>query len=235
MSNSLSPYIAKFITSDQWRDSKRCLHEIKRKALTKPHTITVYIRINDPYSYLLLQKLQYLVQTFKVSLEFKTVLHLQSIMYPERALWDKNAFIDGQHLAQQHQLNYPQHPPSDCHYHFSDNELTAQLLSWEHQAGFLERALSLFHAFWHNNLQKLKQIISIEVSKDVTLYQSQLHRNEQDLAKYGHYLSATLHYGGEWYWGVDRLYHLKQRLQKLSLNTNITPIAATIIENTSSI
>ena len=31
----------------------------------------------------------------------------------------------------------------------------------------------------------------------------------------GHYLGATFFYGGEWYWGMDRLYHLEQRLREL--------------------
>lgn len=31
----------------------------------------------------------------------------------------------------------------------------------------------------------------------------------------GHYLGATFYYGGEWYWGIDRLYHLEKRLQDL--------------------
>ena len=31
----------------------------------------------------------------------------------------------------------------------------------------------------------------------------------------GHYLGAMFYYAGEWYWGLDRLYHLEQRLQEL--------------------
>ncbi len=31
----------------------------------------------------------------------------------------------------------------------------------------------------------------------------------------GHYLGATFFYAGEWYWGIDRLYHLEKRLQAL--------------------
>ena len=34
-------------------------------------------------------------------------------------------------------------------------------------------------------------------------------------ARLVHYLGATFYYGGEWYWGVDRLYHLEKRLQSL--------------------
>jgi 2-hydroxychromene-2-carboxylate isomerase len=33
----------------------------------------------------------------------------------------------------------------------------------------------------------------------------------------GHYLGATFYYAGEWYWGMDRLHHLEQRLQALGL------------------
>lgn len=31
----------------------------------------------------------------------------------------------------------------------------------------------------------------------------------------GHYLGATFYYGGEWYWGIDRLHHLERRLRQL--------------------
>ncbi|WP_018147780.1 DsbA family protein [Henriciella marina] len=31
--------------------------------------------------------------------------------------------------------------------------------------------------------------------------------------KLGHYLGATFHYQGEWYWGLDRLHYLEARLQ----------------------
>jgi len=33
--------------------------------------------------------------------------------------------------------------------------------------------------------------------------------------KLGHYLGGTLYYGGEWYWGLDRLHYLEARLSQL--------------------
>ncbi len=33
--------------------------------------------------------------------------------------------------------------------------------------------------------------------------------------KWGHYSGATIYYEGEWYWGIDRLHHLEQRLEDL--------------------
>lgn len=36
--------------------------------------------------------------------------------------------------------------------------------------------------------------------------------------KLGHYLGATLYFEGEWYWGLDRLHYLEQRLQEAGLS-----------------
>ena len=45
----------------------------------------------------------------------------------------------------------------------------------------------------------------------------QIDFNQQLRKKWGHYLGATLYYEGEWYWGIDRLHHLEDRLNQLGL------------------
>jgi len=40
------------------------------------------------------------------------------------------------------------------------------------------------------------------------------------LAELGHYQGGMLYYGGEWYWGLDRLHYLEARLSDLGLGTN---------------
>ncbi|WP_405241515.1 DsbA family protein [Lentisalinibacter salinarum] len=39
----------------------------------------------------------------------------------------------------------------------------------------------------------------------------------------GHYLGATLHYEGEWYWGLDRLHYLESRLADLGARRTGAP------------
>lgn len=41
----------------------------------------------------------------------------------------------------------------------------------------------------------------------------------------GHYLGATFHYGGEWYWGIDRLHYLESRLGALGARRADAPAA----------
>jgi 2-hydroxychromene-2-carboxylate isomerase len=42
-----------------------------------------------------------------------------------------------------------------------------------------------------------------------------LARNQRKLQKLGHFNTAMIHYAGEWYWGVDRLHYLTDRLDEL--------------------
>lgn len=49
--------------------------------------------------------------------------------------------------------------------------------------------------------------------------------NDAERSARGHYLSAMVHYGGEWYWGLDRLNHLSRRLEALGLRTVDAPAA----------
>lgn len=45
------------------------------------------------------------------------------------------------------------------------------------------------------------------------------------LLKLGHYQGGMIYYAGEWYWGVDRLHYLEERLQGLGLGKGERPIA----------
>ncbi len=42
-----------------------------------------------------------------------------------------------------------------------------------------------------------------------------LDRGSERLAQLGHYSGSMFYYAGEWYWGVDRLFYLEQRLRDL--------------------
>ena len=215
MSNPIAPYVVQLITSPGLRQLKRKRAERRRIRKKQPHLVTVYLRINDPYSYVLLQVLQSLASRYPLEYDFRTVLNLQPDMYPAPELWQKNAFIDGTYLAALYQLPFPAQPPSSsCE---RDAMMTAQLLHWELQPGYLDNALALFHAYWQSDSAKLDTLVNPAIAGHVECYQHHLQANENLLKSNGHYLSAMLHYGGEWYWGLDRLEHLERRLNAMHL------------------
>ena len=46
---------------------------------------------------------------------------------------------------------------------------------------------------------------------------NRLRQRQRQQQRLGHHLGATRSYAGEWYWGIDRLHHLEQRLQNLGV------------------
>ena len=53
------------------------------------------------------------------------------------------------------------------------------------------------------------------ISKEALLISHRLRK------KWGHYLSGVIYYEGEWYWGIDRLHHLEDRLNGLGLSKKV--------------
>ena len=215
MSNPVVPYITRLVTSAKLKSVKHAMAEKRRKRTRQPHLVTVYLRINDPYSYVLLQVLAQLLSRYPLQYDFRTVLSLQPDMYPAPGLWEHNAFADGAYLAGLYDLQYPTTRPQTTLQR--DNELTAQLLHWELQPGYLENALSLFSAYWQGDDARVDALVDADIASSVECYQHHLQANENLLESNGHYLSGMLHYGGEWYWGLDRLEHLELRLNELGL------------------
>ena len=223
MINLLKPRIIQLITSQWLRNRRRRRAEKRRLANKQTHQITVYLRLNDAHSYLLLQVLEQLAQRYPVSFDFRTVLNLQEDMYPAPALWQSNAFADGAHLGQLYNLRFPTQPPEASEKRTM--QLTAQLLHWELQPGYLENALQLFDAYWQGQEQGqgqgqddiLDKIVDSNISEHEECYRQHLQANEAQLKQQGHYLSGMLHYGGEWYWGINRLEHLELRLNEMGL------------------
>ncbi len=82
------------------------------------------------------------------------------------------------------------------------------------QSDFAETAIAVGAALWRDDAFP----DSAQIDPSTTLV-----KGDARLAKLGHYLGATFHYGGEWYWGIDRLHHLETRLRELRAAKPGTP------------
>lgn len=217
MKKYLISYVTEFLLSDKRIYKNRLNTESKRKRLNQSHTVDVYIAIDDPASYLLLQILPKLKQRYNLTFKFKTVLQKQGDMYPEPQLWDKNVLNDCTRMAELYQLTKPM---NFCLGDKLTQDVSLLLTQLENHPEFLTQAIDIFHAAWQSNAPFIEQVITEQVitdklSADLQELKKQLSTNENDLLDQGHYLSGTLHYGGEWYWGLERLQYLEKRLNAL--------------------
>ncbi|MEM8856909.1 MAG: DsbA family protein [Chloroflexota bacterium] len=218
MSSPVRPYLIQLVLSQRLLEWRRNRAELSRIRNGQPHLVTVYLAIDDPHSYLLLQVLGDLRDRFDIEFEFRSVLNKQTDMFPAPGLWDKNAFNDGEWLAQLYGLKFPvERPNRSAEENF---EFTARLIEWEKRPDFIQNALILFAGYWNED-----KAVAFSSAKDQTKYQDRLFANERRLKVEGHYLSGMLHYGGEWYWGLNRLQYLERRFLKLGVNTEFDTVA----------
>lgn len=212
LSRMLMPFLAKAITSHKLRNLRRGWFEIKRRLAPGLNTVIFYHRVNDPYSLLLLQALPRFLEDFKVRLQIRFVLDLPEDGNPHQELQSKYALEDAKRLAKLHELVFPE----DAQLPSYEDALKASAILLKHQnrPKLLHLVTEVTGALWGCSTTTFqsaaKRYGSLKTNETRTL----LNQATADLVARGHYNSAMLYYGGEWYWGLDRLAHLADRLNK---------------------
>lgn len=215
IANRISPYLSSAITSESLQRVRRAYFEFNRKRRGQTHEVLFFHKVNDPYSYLLLQMLQRLMGDFDIKVKPHIISDLDQNMFPEPGLLEQWSLKDARFLAETFDLEFPETPS------LPDAALCARaekiLLSNEQSDSFLKFAIDVNHALW-NEGEAAIQTLEHEVGRVSDEQREHLLLKSQNiLKKKGHYLSATLYYGGEWYWGADRIIHLAERLKQLNI------------------
>ncbi len=76
---------------------------------------------------------------------------------------------------------------------------------------FPDRAVAVGSALWRGDAATVAAHSPVDAT-------AALAAGDAERRRRGHYFSAMLYFEGEWYWGVDRLNHLEQRLQDLGFD-----------------
>lgn len=198
------PYLAKMLCSNHLRDTKRALFAVPRRLTGKPLQAEVYLEASDPYSYLLVQVLPELMRRYGLKISIHTLAAYQRDMFPDFANWQRNALEDAARLARLYDLKAPARALPGAQR--VDDVRRAILALEQSESGVtqIEGVLTALHRGYE--LQ----------SGHVSDAAAQWAANAGRLRKQGHYLAATIYFEGEWYWGVDRLIHLEQRLNHIT-------------------
>lgn len=212
LSRMLMPLAAQLITSSKLRKFKRGWFEIKRRLVPSLNTVIFYHRVNDPYSYLLLQAMPRFLEDFKVNLQFRFVLDLPENENAQPALLERYALEDARRLACLHDLMLPddvEQPSYEDAFH-----ATAILLKHQNRPKLLHLVTEVTSALWGCSTTTFESCMKRYGTLSDREAQAQIQYATTELQNRGHYNSAMLYYGGEWYWGLDRLGHLADRLNK---------------------
>lgn len=221
--NLLIPHLSRAITSDGNKNLKRGWFELKRKVYPSLNVVTFYHRVNDPYSYLLLQAIPRFLEDFNVPLEIEFVLDLPTDEGSEQLKLEHYALEDAKQLARFHNLVFPKEPkqpsPQDT------LKATSTLLKHKDRPKLLHLITEVTSALWGVSTTTFESCTNRYGGLSEKETRRQIKQAKDRLVNNGHYMSGMLHYGGEWYWGIDRLGHLAERLSKPGIQRDTGDIA----------
>lgn len=209
------------IISHKHLQKQRDRHEKRRiKSATQP-TVEYFHQVDDPYSYLAAQCLVELAQRYDIKLVCHLVTVTSGKNIPEPDLLGKLSRHDACSIASHYGLSFAhasQQPDAQL-----AEQATAILVSLalDKAQSFVEHVAVVTEALWSSDQQSLNalsQELGMASSDQVKHAIKQGNMRRQQL---GHYSSAMFYCDKEWYWGVDRLYHLEKRLAALGIDREV--------------
>lgn len=211
----LMPHISQRLLSRGRLVQQRAKAERKRVAAGLPHQVHYFHQVDDPYSALTAAALQILVARYDIALCPHVVSPPPDAAAPERDKLVAYSRRDAALLARHWGLGYvdPGRQPAER----SLVEVGCALVAAIEDGRFLDVVAPLSQALWLHPDAPLATWEAARGLRQVSPEAWVAHRRASDALrnKWGHYLGATFYYGGEWYWGIDRLHHLELRLQAL--------------------
>ncbi len=205
----LEPWLARLLVSAEVRQMRRQWYGLRQRLAGGGHILDVFLKVSDPYSYLLAVALPDLQRRFAVDVRCHLVHRLPDNMTPEPELWQRNAVADCAALARLYGIPFQAGSafPDAGAVTALERELVALLGAGEDPLPLLGPRL---HALWRGDYEPGEP--GTRVVEDELAIREYFRASENLLARLGHYGSAMVHYEGEWYWGLDRLDHLERRL-----------------------
>lgn len=207
--------ITALLTSPRLRDARRGLASARRRARGGPAVVHYFHQADDPYSQLMLQALPELAANHGVRLELHLVPPPDDAAAPDRERLQAWSRRDARDLAAAVGLEFvdPGHEPDPALVSLANHALAAALSDGRPLESALRAATEIGDALWGGDRETLESLPAAPAGQAAALLQE----GEALRRKLGHYLGATLYFEGEWYWGVDRLGHLEQRLRGAGL------------------
>ena len=179
-----------------------------------PHRLEYFHQVDDPYSHLAAQALQPLLQRYAVELLPRLVRAPTGANLPEPELLPALARHDAALVAPHYGLEFPAPAVAPEE---SRSAPAVRMLAGVPPAQFAEAAVAVGEALHGGDDPALDHLAERYPAVPEDRAQQVLDVGTDRRAALGHYAGAMFHYGGQWYWGVDRLYHLERRWIGLGL------------------
>lgn len=194
------------------RRLRRARATLWRRVSGAPAKVHYFHQADDPYSHLCAQVLSRLVGNYEITLVPHLVSPPHDSAAPERARLAHWSLRDAATLAKAYGLQAPQSSQGGLP-GASAVQATEEALAAALDAGtFVAQAASISAGLWQVTAPGLPHALATPERVAACKTQGDAQRKRT-----GHYLGGTFFYAGEWYWGLDRLHFLEERLREEGL------------------
>ncbi len=186
-----------------------------------PHTLEYFHQVDDAYSHLAAQALQPLLARYGVQLVPHLVAGPSGDNLPEPELLPALGRYDAALVAPHYGLEYPADTPAP------EQSLCLKancILAAVSAADFSAAAVAVGSALLAGDASALESLAGQYGSTSEQQAAQALAAGTARRAELKHYSGGMFYYGGVWYWGVDRLYHLERRWGDLGLGDGAAPL-----------
>jgi len=196
--------VARLVISNRLRRFRHFVARLIRRLRGERREVHFFYQIDDPYSHLLAQRMVHFESQFNVDVVLHLVAAPSDDMAPEREALDRYAARDAHDLAcHMPGLSCPEilSKPSQKSYEFA-------LRAIARLQAVGPALIEIGDLYWRGEEKSLAKRSMMSSSEAHSCVKAGTALRD----KLGHYLGAMLYYEKEWYWGVDRLPYLEQRL-----------------------
>lgn len=194
---------------------QRASAERQRRKAGLPHRVEYFHQVDDGYSHLAGQVLERFRERYDVELVCHLVNAPSGRNAAEPEMLSRLSRYDARQIAPGYGLDFPEHtgPPIE--------ELLCKargILAAHPPADRVALVEPTSRALWRGDHEAMDALVADHGRATDAATASAFAAGDTRRASLHHYSGAMFYYGGEWYWGVDRLYHLEQRLAELALD-----------------
>ena len=201
-----------YVISPKRLAKNRIKVEKQRQANNQRHTVEYFHQVDDGYSHLAAQALAALAERYDIDLQCHLVDGPAGANAPEPELLVNLSRYDASKIAPHYKLNFPENFEAPT---TTLLKLARSILANLNNQDFVAYAATVGHALWSGSEVALQELGKVHGFSSLEEEKAKYENGNTRRDSLKHYSGAMFYYGGEWYWGIDRLYHLEQRLANL--------------------
>ena len=201
-------------SSAEYLAKQRSKARKRREQQGIPATVYYFHQVDDPYSHLAVQKLDELKQRYDLAFEPHLVSSPAAEYQGDARHYNQWAKRDAVSVCADYGTDFA--PTVDTPSQETDQAANQTLAAHLDQADFATVAIKTGHALWSGQ--------SIKSMGDADSGKRAIQEGNAKRQALGHYQGAMFYFDGEWFWGIDRIRLLEQRLSREGFDKHPGPL-----------